>query len=83
MSCGNCMKQRPTRHVGHFKCSECGQIYVLAGVGPGNYWEKIEVQLLEINKLYKNWEREGWDTGSLGKRIEYLKSLILWDGDES
>jgi len=52
MSCENCMKYRPDIpqlsqeeiHQGYrneisFTCPECGEIYVLAGVGPGNYWE--------------------------------------------
>ena len=28
--------------VNKFTCPECKQIWVLAGVGPGNYWEPLE-----------------------------------------
>ena len=70
MACDNCMKHRPDKlNDGHFKCPECEQIYVLAGVGPGNYWEEIEHQLSEINQL-------GINSESLGERIKYLKSLM-------
>ena len=48
MSCDNCMKHRPDReNEGNFMCPECGQVYVLAGVGPGNYWVRIEDKIIE------------------------------------
>jgi len=73
MSCDNCMKHRPgIFNDGHFKCPECDQIYVLAGVGPGNYWERIEDQIEEIEGHYKNWGK----TEGSKKRVGWLKSLI-------
>lgn len=46
MSCDNCMKYRPDNWLDKkiFICPECGEIYVLAGVGPGNYWESKKDQ---------------------------------------
>jgi len=36
--CGNCMNYRPS-YGSRFTCPECGTVYVLANVFPGNYWE--------------------------------------------
>ena len=37
---------------GHaFTCPECGQEWVLAGVGPGNYYEKREEQEAQAQRL--------------------------------
>jgi len=44
-NCKNCMRHRPDNwKQSQFTCPECGQVWVLAGVGPGDYWEKKEDQ---------------------------------------
>lgn len=51
------MSYRPENYriVKEFTCPECGEVYVLAGVGPGNYWETKKDHDEEIRK-YKEFE---------------------------
>ena len=55
MSCDNCMKHRPDdvlfTGIKTFTCPECKQIWVTAGVGPGNYWETPEDQEKEKREI--------------------------------
>ena len=60
------MGYKPKSVIGNphasFVCPECGQRWVLAGVGPGNYWEPRELRAKEVREMeriieeYKNKE---------------------------
>jgi len=53
MSCNNCMLHRPPPGSTTFTCPECNEVYVLANVWPGNYWEAKHEQDEERQRCNK------------------------------
>jgi acetone carboxylase gamma subunit len=64
------MKYRPDIWLNkrEFVCSDCGEVYVVSGDGPGQYWETKIGQIEQLEELLSR--------TTFPSTIEYLKREI-------